>query len=311
VLYVVNSFDAADYEGVKSLVHTVEHEFGHILHQTVAYPAEFKTITSAYYTANWPQVPLSEARVRGFITSYAMASPDEDFVEMISVMLIEGKAGYEKILACETNQNAKALLRQKEQIVVEYFKRHFQIDFYELQEKVQAAMAEFAEPPVVEEKPPVTELWGYSKTYKSLVFDLNFMPLPANFTAQWAADYNKLRENGYGLHTYFRLQFIDENQVRLQEYFYEDTESGRMFHEANFMFEFAEFENTHVFYFIDADENARRMIDEFGAHAIPDYFISSNYELDWERSSCPSSNYVGFYPARTPNLGSTFGQLSN
>jgi substrate import-associated zinc metallohydrolase lipoprotein len=155
LLYVINHFDADDQEGVKDLIHTVEHEFAHILHQNISYPAEFKQITGGSYTANWSSVPESEARARGFITSYAMASPDEDFVEMISVMLVEGKQGYEKIIACETNSTSRQLLRTKEQTVIEYFRRSYNIDFYELQTKVQEAIQEIAPGEPAPEKPPV------------------------------------------------------------------------------------------------------------------------------------------------------------
>jgi substrate import-associated zinc metallohydrolase lipoprotein len=42
VLFVVNDFDAADNGNIKQLIHTVQHEFGHILHQNIAYQPEFK-----------------------------------------------------------------------------------------------------------------------------------------------------------------------------------------------------------------------------------------------------------------------------
>ncbi len=66
-----------------------------------------------------------------------MASPDEDFVEMVATMLIEGKDGYEAILACEANSNSRAILKKKEQLVVQYYKEAFNIDFYALQTAVQ------------------------------------------------------------------------------------------------------------------------------------------------------------------------------
>ena len=94
LLYEVNVFSRArsDSNTFKQTMHTMHHEFGHILNQNVAYPISFKTISTGY-TGNWYNVPSTEARVKGFITQYAQAAPDEDFVEMVSTMLAGGEDG--------------------------------------------------------------------------------------------------------------------------------------------------------------------------------------------------------------------------
>lgn len=138
VLFVINDFEKKNKPEVKQMLHTIHHEFGHILHQTVMYPEEYKTITPAY-TATWHLYSLEDARARGFITEYARNSPDDDFVEMISIMLIEGRAGFNEIVE-SAPEPAQALLRQKEQMVVRYFKEAWNIDFYTLQSKTQAAI---------------------------------------------------------------------------------------------------------------------------------------------------------------------------
>ena len=138
VLFVVNDFDKKDKPEVKQMLHTIHHEFGHILHQNIMYPEEYKTITPAY-TATWHLYSLADARSRGFITEYARNSPDEDFVEMISIMLIEGRAGFNALVE-SAPASAQPLLRRKEQIVVQYFKEAWNIDFYALQSRAQAAI---------------------------------------------------------------------------------------------------------------------------------------------------------------------------
>lgn len=312
LLYVINKFDPDNYEGVKELIHTVEHEFGHILHQTIAYPSEFKEITAGSYTGNWSSVTTGEARARGFITNYAMASPDEDFVEMIAMMLVEGKTGYERILACETNVSSRELIRKKEQAVVSYFQRSFHIDFYALQTEVQKAIAEVATVPTVEEKPPVQDVWGFGKEYTSVRFDLNFISFPPGFAARFVNDYNQLAKHGYGLDTYFRLYYSEANAVTLQLYYHTIGDGTREFYKANYRLEVIDLENGgKSFAFTDADENGRRLIDEFQAYGLLDFFAGYGYEIDWERSSCPDSNYVGFYPLDTPNAGYAYGLLGN
>ena len=159
VLYVLNDFRTkamtdytpSDSNTVKQMFHTIEHEFGHILHQNVLYPEGFKRITPGFYTANWNNVSDNAARRDGFVTAYAMSAPDEDFVEMISMMLIEGRAGFDKIVSSIpagtsingiTQANAIAKLRKKEAMVVAYYKDVWGIDFYRLQLRVREAVDE-------------------------------------------------------------------------------------------------------------------------------------------------------------------------
>ena len=157
VLYVLNDFrtkgmtgyQPSDSFNIKQMFHTIEHEFGHILHQTVYYPVNFKTISVGLYTSNWNNVSDANARRDGFVTAYAESAPDEDFVEMIAMMLIEGKGGFDAIVnsipaGTSTNNitQAEAIsrLRRKEAIVVNYFKDTWHIDFYSLQTRVRTAV---------------------------------------------------------------------------------------------------------------------------------------------------------------------------
>ncbi|KAA6430368.1 hypothetical protein FEM33_25525 [Dyadobacter flavalbus] len=160
ILYGVNLFkvkgmtgyDAArDSSFVKQwFFQTIHHEFGHILHQTVLYPVEYKSVSAGVYQGgNWINWDDAYARRNGFITAYSSSSFDEDFVEMIAIMLIEGKAGFDKIVNSIpegtseqgiTRAQAQAALRQKEAIVVAYYKNTWKIDFYSLQAKVRKSM---------------------------------------------------------------------------------------------------------------------------------------------------------------------------
>lgn len=156
MLYVLNDFRIkgmpgyvpGDSANVKEMFHTIEHEFGHILHQNVLYPQEFKRISAGQYTANWNNVSDADALRDGFISAYAISAPDEDFVEMISIMLIEGRAGFERMLSNisgtgpngTTPDQARNKLRQKEAMVVSYFADTWKIDFYNLQTRTRASI---------------------------------------------------------------------------------------------------------------------------------------------------------------------------
>jgi len=138
VLFWLNDFTLTDKPFVRQMLHTIHHEFAHILHQTIMYPVEYKRISTGY-TGSWSDYTLDEALERGFITQYARSAPDEDFVEMVSTMLVEGKNGYEAIVD-SAPADAQAKFRQKEEIIVRYFKESWNINFYSLQTRVQDAI---------------------------------------------------------------------------------------------------------------------------------------------------------------------------
>lgn len=157
VIYLINEFRTKDMPGyskgdsatVKQMFHVIEHEFGHVLHQTIMYPQEFRKICAGYYTGNWNNIPDAVARRDGFVTAYAMSAYDEDFVEMISMMLVEGKDGFDDIVNSipygtsvngVTREQAQARLRQKEAMVVNYFKTVWKMDFYGLQTRTRKAI---------------------------------------------------------------------------------------------------------------------------------------------------------------------------
>lgn len=138
VLFWLNDFLITDKPFVKEMLHTIHHEFAHILHQTIMYPVEYKRISTGY-TGSWNDYTLAEALERGFITQYARSAPDEDFVEMIATMLVEGKDGYDAIVESAPD-DAQPKFRQKEEIIVRYFMENYNIDFYRLQTRVQEAI---------------------------------------------------------------------------------------------------------------------------------------------------------------------------
>jgi len=149
VLYNLNNFryrgmpgynPTTDSAVVKRMFHVINHEFGHILNQNRIYAEDYKRVTAGHYIATWYNVSMAEARRDGFITNYAMGSADEDFVEMVATLLVEGKAGFDRILngisGTSTNgttaAQAREKLRTKEALVVAYFRDVWNVDFYAL-----------------------------------------------------------------------------------------------------------------------------------------------------------------------------------
>lgn len=132
----------------KEAFHTVHHEFAHIFDQTKKRPSEFDKVNQGLYSSDWINVQDEEAKRDGFITAYASSAAGEDFAEMVSIMLIEGKAGFDNIVNGITTSSvrgttpadAKARLYQKEAIIVDYFKKSWNINFYSLQARTRAAI---------------------------------------------------------------------------------------------------------------------------------------------------------------------------
>lgn len=145
ILYVLNDFRTkamtgyvpSDSFNIIQMFHTIEHEFGHILHQTVYYPTAWKQISVGDYTSNWNNDTDSTAHERGFISAYAQSNPDDDFVETISIMLTLGKAQYEAMLSSVKSAAGVAKMRQKEVMVINYFKDVWSINFASLQTRTR------------------------------------------------------------------------------------------------------------------------------------------------------------------------------
>ncbi|TAJ13962.1 hypothetical protein DMA11_07165 [Marinilabiliaceae bacterium JC017] len=152
-IFELNYFDASDDKILKRQFETMEHEFGHILHQTVMYPVEYKKITPAY-TSSWFNTTKSEALRQGYISPYSKSNPDDDFVELIAKMLTNSKEDWDKLVESayaygdeqkKEKEEGIGKLRKKELFVANYFLQVWKIDIYELQALVHQATMELKE----------------------------------------------------------------------------------------------------------------------------------------------------------------------
>lgn len=126
--------DLKDKEELTRFVSTIQHEYTHILNQTVPYDREvYEAITPSGYTAQWFNESIATARELGFITDYARSNEDEDFAEMVTALLSNSSTEYNAIVDGISSNQAKEDIRAKEALVVEYFKTEFNLDIYELQ----------------------------------------------------------------------------------------------------------------------------------------------------------------------------------
>ena len=129
------NLDFLDYTNANSIrqpLQTLHHEYGHILNQTVPFTDDFGQITPADYTAQWFNLSDQEALDSGFITPYASSKEDEDFVELLANMLTSTQTEFDARVS-SASPEGQAFIREKQQMVVDYFQTNFSIDLFELQ----------------------------------------------------------------------------------------------------------------------------------------------------------------------------------
>lgn len=134
VLFNVDYIDYTDRESIQQFLNTIQHEYTHILNQTVAFDEEtFGEITPTGYNPNWYEVSDQAANEEGFVTSYASSAITEDFAEMVATFLKYDNQGWNDFIDGITSADAREAIRTKESMMAEYFTTAFDIDIYELQ----------------------------------------------------------------------------------------------------------------------------------------------------------------------------------
>ena len=115
LLLNVNNFDASDENELKESLHTIVHEFTHILHQTKLFDKKYQEISTGRYHSNWTLLNDSES---------------------VSGILVFGYDWFKDTVLAEAeksteNPNAKADLEAKLAIVESYFKETWNIEFFD------------------------------------------------------------------------------------------------------------------------------------------------------------------------------------
>jgi substrate import-associated zinc metallohydrolase lipoprotein len=278
VMFVINRFDKNNIEELRRMLHTIQHEFAHILHQNILYPQEFKTITPGY-TSTWFNISEADAQSQGFVTSYSMDNPDDDFVETVATMLIEGRARFNELVAAQ-NPTAQSLLRRKEQIVVDYYKKAWNIDFYSLQTRTQQALARIAAP-----QPPAFYI-GFDKVYTSGLFSTVTQGFVLPASNNFLTIYNNANAAINSLSTpalpgltldYIEANFTTATIFSLKVHLIDDDENK---YEAVFSYTFTkDLNNTYDFMYVTEDENGAFI--KAAVQPLLDYFNNNTFKVDW------------------------------
>ena len=313
VLFDVNqNFDKDPSRSIRRVIHTAHHEFGHILHQTIAYPVDFKGTSTklglANYTATWFNVTDADAVNQGYATAYAMSGPDDDFVETMATMLSEGRSKWEEMKA-GANVTARSALQQKEDFVVNYLRQAWNIDFYSLQKRVEAASNALFPPPTV------NDTYGYDKGFTSAQFGTvtqyysfpSFVQFPAS--TGFTTIYNTVKTRfaaeatSYTLRS-FELYASASNNIALYLYYNANNATANAATpNLNAVYNFRYTRNaagdyTLTLFSANTNGNARLA----SATPLLNYFNGATFALSWYQN--PNESYypkIKFTPAAAPD----------
>lgn len=132
-LFNIDFIDYSSMESIRRPMHTIQHEYTHILNQNKPFNPDFKEVNPENYTAQWFNNTDAEANEMGHITAYATSDPNEDFAEMVSYLLTHSDNEYHDLLQGISTPQAREDIKTKEVMVKEYFQKEWDIDFDALQ----------------------------------------------------------------------------------------------------------------------------------------------------------------------------------
>lgn len=142
-------YPGQQYPFIREAIHTMYHEFAHILHQTKLFSEDFQKLSKSDYTIRWNDFNDLQAVVKGFSSNYSMKNHNEDFVELIAfyttltpeqweerismgVVAAENKIKAhpddKEPVSMEEAEKGKALLQKKISMVKDYLKSSWEIE---------------------------------------------------------------------------------------------------------------------------------------------------------------------------------------
>lgn len=306
VLYMINDFEETDRAKIKQQMHTVHHEFAHILHQNILYPAAFKEVTPGAYTADWRNTTTADAQSQGFVTPYSMSSPDEDFVEIIATMLTEGKRGFDRLVCSIPSETARELIRRKEQFVVNYYTDAYGVDFYKLQQKTDEAIDKYAP------KSLLSDLGnGSGQHFNTIRVNPDELPpFPSGFQDIYDVVADNIEANTSTTLDYFQLTFDGYGGAGLIVELLHDNGVDRF--TAVRIYSVSTTEGDIVT-FLYEDENSIAELIADDIQPLLEYFENNTFHFDWiENDSDGCVNDLGgIYPQELSSSYNSFGVLAN
>lgn len=194
---------------VTGRLHTIHHEFTHILNQLVTIPTDFALITASTYNGEWKSTSGDSAHAWGYVSAYASQNIMEDYAETNSALLVYGQPWFDYWVKTSGYAAGKKALRLKEQNVVNYFNSSLNIDYRALQKEIQLYIKDVLKDPAA-----TFPYWLASGLYGSLSFNPED-PLYATYgnSTEFVKVYNEFKAamlalNPGAKYTLNNLQFL-------------------------------------------------------------------------------------------------------
>ncbi|QPH38517.1 substrate import-associated zinc metallohydrolase lipoprotein [Pedobacter endophyticus] len=320
VLLDLNTFDATNKAAVRRILHTMHHEFGHILNQNIAVTPDYQRITAGGYTATWFNIfrgayssnsTLDKIAYEndfwgmGFITPYSRSNKDDDFVEMLSSLLEGGQANFDNIVnnlfiydgayvkrngkgVYEQNTDARTKLLKKRAIVIAYMKDSWGIDLTTLQLKTQEAID--AESPI----PNFNTLLGPGKDYGTIsVNPQRLSGLSSKFLTAYNSANTSLQTNkGYYIDN-ISLIFTTAKKMTLRVNYMDPTAALGAGETADFNYSITTANGVNTLTYTNPqpiDTNARAI--ESAIPTLLAYFNNQSFDIRWVDDIVPQSKRI-------------------
>lgn len=320
VLLDLNTFDPDNKPAVRQILHTMHHEFGHVLNQNIAVTPDYQRITPSDYTATWFNIfrgaydsdPILDKILyeadfwgKGFVTPYARSNKDDDFVETLSTLLEGGDAYYNNIVnnlfvyegqyikrngkgIYEQNTDARNKLLKKKAIVTTYMKNEWGITLSDLQIKTQEAIE--ANSPTA----ALSDLLGPQKTYGTIAVNPQKLSgLSAKFLTAFNTSNATLQAN-MGLYVdNISLIFSTANRVILRVNFMDPTVAAGAGYNADFNYTITKTDgDLKLTYTNPQPTNANARAIEASVLPIVNYFSNQTFAMRWIDDIIPQSKGI-------------------
>jgi substrate import-associated zinc metallohydrolase lipoprotein len=146
----VNDIDENNQDWIFTQIHTIYHEFAHIVHQRYSLPPSWQQISPQGYTSSgsWYNLTDEEALERGFVSPYATSSFNEDFAETAAFILFDpnfydtyyNDEVCDNTSACDARNEGRAKIRKKYNALLAHYKQYTGVDLLAVRELVQAKL---------------------------------------------------------------------------------------------------------------------------------------------------------------------------
>jgi len=152
MLTSLNNYNPGNKTFIINKVHTIHHEFTHIVNQntTEGVPEAYTTVNTAYTGGNWVNYSdnnrndFNHIRGLGYVSAYGSQNPAEDFAEMVSTYLTRSdedfNATYITHGSDEELNTGKDYIAKKLQIAKDYYQSNYNINLEEIKANVQAEL---------------------------------------------------------------------------------------------------------------------------------------------------------------------------